>query len=184
MTPAAQTIFTGERRDGTTFAVDQWQLASAVTLLALRAGRGVLSLTASGWALAREDVERGYRWRLSMQRPSQNTLTLHLHDTRQTTPHRVQLIDITGSPDGGLRAHHRTLTAAKPGLSGDTETDTHLAIMLTMLRENGGTLSAHPDELAATAELIHSGHHWRVVELPFSGKAKTFQLEEPEEPPG
>ncbi len=171
---------TGERPDGTTFEVDHWQLASTVTLLALWTGEGTLRLSASGWALAWADVQRGYEWGVAPQRPSPDRITLHLHDTRQTHPARVELIDITQGQDGKLRANHSTHTAPRTGLSGDAETDVHLAIMLTMLRENGGTLTARLDEFLATAEMIQTGHDWRAVEFPLDGReAKTFHLVEP-----
>jgi len=170
---------TGERPDGTRFVLDNWQLASTATLLALWAGDGTLRLSASGWALAWADVQRGYEWGVDPQRPSPDRITLHLHDTRQTQPARVELIDITQGHNGKLRASHSIHTAPPAGLSGDPETDVHLAIMLTMLRENGGTLSARLDEFLATAEMIQTGHDWRAVEFPLDGReAKTFHLVE------
>lgn len=172
-------VITADREDGTRFTVDQWQLASIVTLLALWAKHGVLYLSASSWALAWEDVQRGYGWGVSLRRPSAERITLHLHDTRQTEPSRVELIDITTNPHGDLQVGRSTLTAPKPGLSGDAETDIHLAIMLAMLRENGGTLSTRLDQLLATADMIQTGHDWRAVELPFGGDIKTFHLAEP-----
>ncbi|NKQ54980.1 hypothetical protein HFP15_19025 [Amycolatopsis sp. K13G38] len=176
-TPAP--VITAEREDGTIFVVDQWRLASAVTLLSLWAKHGVLRLSASGWALAWEDVQRGYEWGVLPQRVGTHRITLHLHDTRQTEPSRVELIDITRGPDGDAQARHSAFTAPRPGLSGDTDTDTHLAIMLTMLRENGGTLAGRLDQLLATADMIQTGHEWRAVELPVNGDTKTFHLAEP-----
>ncbi|NKQ59046.1 hypothetical protein HFP15_40010 [Amycolatopsis sp. K13G38] len=170
---------TGETLDGTRFEIDHWQLASTVTLLALWASDGTLRLTATGWALAWSDVQRGYEWGVDPQRSSPDRITLHLHDTRQTRPASVELIDITQGRDGKLRAQYSTHTAPHTGLSGDPETDVHLAIMLTMLRENGGTLSARLDEFLATAEMIQTGHDWRAVEFPLDGhQVKTFHLVE------
>lgn len=179
--PAEQPVpvITAERDDGSTFTVDHWQLASVVTLMALWTTNGELRLSARGWALAREDVQRGYEWGVSVRRPSPERITLHLHDTQQTEPSRVELIDLDLDDDGNVQAQHSTHTAPQVGLSGDTETDTHLAIMLTMLRENGGTLAARVDELLATANLIQTGHQWRVIELPFASEIKTFHLAEP-----
>lgn len=170
---------TGEWEDGTTFNVDQWQLASAVTLLALWAKDGVLRLPASSWARAWEDVRRRCRWSVSLRLRPADQIVLRLHDTRRTEPSRVELIDLAPGLDGEVRASRSTYLAPLPWLGGDEGTATHLAIMLAMLRENDGVLAVRLDELAATADLIQDGYEWSVVEVASGGTGKTFCLREP-----
>lgn len=69
------------------------------------------------------------------------------------------------------------------GVSGDEEVDQHLAIVLTMIRENGGTLPGTLSHFTAAAYDVYKGHTWRAVPGSGDGDHQIFYLAEPHTPP-
>lgn len=171
--------------DGTLLRLDSWEIASAATLLRLWAGEGVFSLPTAGWRLAQHDIAYGFEWRLHLAGDmSRDELLFSLHDTRTTEPPRVAVVDVTTASDGDLQTRTREVVAPQPGLSGDPTTDMHLAILLAMLRENGGGLTACASTFIQTATIIRSGHQWRAIPGIGDSERQMFYLEQPAGPPG
>lgn len=175
----------GTLDDGTRVTLTQWEIAATATLMALWAGDGVLRLSASGWHLAQQDVAYGHEWTLFIEEcggPNDHLL-LTLQDTRVTEPARIALIDVTDTAQGAPRVGHSYLEAPAAGLSGDADTDQHLAIMLCMMRANGGILPGRASAFIATARVIQAGHQWRAIPGTGNDDTQLFYLSEPHGPP-
>lgn len=178
-------ITLGEPGNEHKLVLDPWEVAAVTTLIGLWRGDGVLRLRKPGWELARHDIANGFPWGINIELDGPaDTIRVHLQDTRQTQPPRIELLDITAGPDGRLRPHHSTVTRPAVGLSGDEETDTHVAIMLTMLRENGGVITGSAKTFIGTALIIRNSHQWHVI--PGSGDQthQLFYLSQPNGPHG
>lgn len=164
-------------------SLDQFQVASAATLVALRAKSGVMRLSSSGWRLAADDVAHALHWGMSMEfNEDTDRLLFYLDDTRP--PGRIEVVDVTLGANGQLVASEPTeLAPPTVGVSGDEEVDQHLAIVLTMIRENGGTLPGTLSHFTAAAYDVYKGHTWRAVPGSGDGDHQIFYLSEPHAPP-
>jgi len=169
--------------DGERISLDQFQVASAATLVALRAKEGVMRLSSSEWRLAAADVAHGLRWGMAIEYSEDtDSLLFYLDDTKR--PGAIQVADYLHGVDGQLVASASTaLRPPSVGVSGDEEVDQHLAIVLTMIRENGGTLPGSLSEFTAAAYDLYKGHAWRTVPGFGDGEHQIFYLSEPHTPP-
>lgn len=160
--------------------IDQYEVAASTTLLALWVTDGLLRLPAAGWRLAREDVAYAHEWRLHLDLDGpRDRVALILRDTRTTDPARVALV--SDDPHGRARVDY--LTAPAAGISGDADTDLHIAIMLCLIRHHGGTLTLPASSLAATARVLRAGHRWRAIPGTGSEDEQCIYLAQPDGPP-
>lgn len=166
--------------NGQDMTFDQWQLGSAFALYLLWLGDGLLRLPAAGWELARDDVARGYKWHLLIEVDGPgNMVQLTFVDTQATEPRQVELIDVAATPGGRLRSRHTVVRAPAVGLSGDDETDQHMAMLLCLLRLAGGVVQARASTLVGAAQTISLGHQWHAVLGENDGESQLFILSEP-----
>jgi hypothetical protein len=165
MTWTADSPETGEK-----FTLNRWQIASTVTLNALWAQDGVLVLPGKAWDLARRDVATKADWGLMPEvDKAASRMRISLRDT--TTSHTGLLI-----PDLVLGNGGRGLGT----LSGDPVIDTHLAIMLTILRISGGMLEGGARQFWICGEAVIKNHPWHVRGERPSPHEQVFTLSEPE----
>lgn len=93
--------------EGEDITLDQFQVASAATLVALRAKSGVMRLSSSGWRLAVDDVAHALHWGMAMECDGEaDRLLFYLDDTRP--PGRIQVVDVTLGANGQLVASEPT----------------------------------------------------------------------------
>lgn len=172
--------------NGQDVTLDQWQLGSAFALYNLWLGDGLLRLPAAGWELARDDVAHGFTWHVLVEvHGPDNVVQLTFVDTQATEPQQIELIDVAATSGGGVRSRHTVVRAPAVGLSGDNETDQHMAMLLCMLRQAGGVLQARASTLVGAAQAISLGHQWQAVLGENDGESQLFILSEPngEAPP-
>lgn len=143
--------------------LDQWRVGSAFVLYTLWLEDGLIRLPAADWDLARDDVAHGHEWTLFLELDGpDNAIVLSCADV-QSRPSAVK--------------------ARTGGLSGDAETDKHMAVLLCMLRQDGGSLRARASTLIGAAQVIGRGHEWRAVLGDNDGESQLFILSEPNGPP-
>jgi hypothetical protein len=181
VTPAPTAAFTLplEDGDGNSFELrlDQWQLAAVIVLISLYAANGVLRVYTDNWRDACRDIDYNHKWQMhSAANGPEDQITLLLLDTPRV-PVTVLAAE-RRSPDGKT-LEERILTQPRIG-TGDTTRDLHAALVLTMLRDNGGTMHGTLSHFVAVADKILGGHTWSVLPGKGNGPVTAFHLVEPD----